>query len=68
MEDLLRNTTLTLIENQGATTADIPRLLTDKEYRSRFTRNLQNQEVADFWDMSITRFESTTSWNITGLP
>ena len=49
MEDLLRNTTLTLIENPGSTMADIPRLLTDKDYRARFTDNLRNQDVADFW-------------------
>lgn len=49
MEDLLRNTTLTLIENPGSTMADIPRLLTDPAYREGFEANLRNQEVADFW-------------------
>ena len=52
----MRNTTLTLIENQGATMADIPRLLIDKDYRSRFTRNLQNQEVADFGEYVYNPF------------
>ncbi len=49
MEDLLRNTTLTLIESPGSTMADIPRLLTDREYRAGFETHLSNQEVADFW-------------------
>lgn len=50
MEDLLRNTTLTLLDHPGSTMADIPRLLTDGEYRAPFVAKLSNREVADFWE------------------
>ena len=50
MEDLLRNTALTLIENPGATMADIPRLLTDANYRAPFVSKLHNEDVRGFWE------------------
>lgn len=49
MEDLLRNTALTLIDNRGATMADIPRILTDPGYRAGFVKNVRNEEVRGFW-------------------
>lgn len=55
MEDLLRNTALTLIENPGATMADIPRLLTDPVYRATFVDKVQNEEVRGFWEYTYNK-------------
>ncbi len=46
---LLENVIDTLIENPGATMADIPALLQDDTRRSQFVSHLQNREVKNYW-------------------
>ncbi len=49
LEHLLRNSLLTLLEQQNATLADILRLFDDKEYRRRCAARLSNAQVKKFW-------------------
>jgi hypothetical protein len=50
MEHILRNTLLTLLEQPGATMADIQPLLTDEEFRAKAVGNIGNAQVRRFWD------------------
>ena len=49
LEDLLHNVALTLIENPPYTLAEVPKLLRDDRFRDQLTRQLQNEDVRDFW-------------------
>ena len=54
MEDILRNTLLALCE-KGLTMLEIPRFLTDKDFRSYLLQDLVNEEVKEYWKR---RFDS----------
>jgi hypothetical protein len=49
LEHLLRNVVFTLLEVPGTTLGDIPRLLSDKDYRQSVIRDLSNEVVRSFW-------------------
>jgi len=49
LEHLLRNVVFTLLEAGNATFADIPRLLSDREYRSSLMGMVSNEMVREFW-------------------
>lgn len=49
MEDLLRNTALTLIANPGYTMDEIPLLLTDEEAREKIVGNVRSSQLRLFW-------------------
>lgn len=49
LEHLLRNVLYTLLAQPEATLGDIPRLFSDKDFRKDALRNLENEEVRDFW-------------------
>ncbi len=49
MEHILRNTLHSLLETQDATFPDILRLLTDSRFRSGVVRNLENEQVREYW-------------------
>jgi hypothetical protein len=49
LEHLLRNVIWTLLENEGSSFADIPRLLLDRDYRTAATKNVTNEIVRDYW-------------------
>lgn len=49
LEHLLRNVIFTLLEVQGASLGDIPRLLTDSRFRGAIVPKLSNPEVRRFW-------------------
>ncbi len=49
MEHILRHAILALLEQKDATIADVPRLLTDKDYRRAIARRLENTQVKSFW-------------------
>jgi DNA helicase HerA-like ATPase len=49
LEHLLRNVVFTLLEAGDATFADIPRLLSDREYRSSLVGKVSNEMVREFW-------------------
>jgi len=56
LEHLLRNVAFTLLEVPGSTIADIPSLLTDKDFRAAFVNQLQNEAVRDFWETEFARY------------
>lgn len=56
LEHLLRNVAFTLLEVPGSTVADIPPLLTDKEFRASLIAQVQNEAVRDFWETEYARY------------
>jgi len=55
LEHILRNATLTLLEQPEATLADVLRLLDDPSYRTRAVGRVSNAQVRRFW---LTEYES----------
>jgi energy-coupling factor transporter ATP-binding protein EcfA2 len=49
LEDVLRCSLYLLIDTPGSTLMDIPRLLTDKPFRTRLLESCTNEVVARFW-------------------
>ncbi len=49
MEYILRNALLTLVEREGATMMDIPRLLTDKRFRDQYLLAVPDPTMLTFW-------------------
>jgi len=49
LEHILRNALLALLDQKQATLADVLRLLDDKSYRERVAREVQNEQVRNFW-------------------
>ncbi len=62
MEYILRNTLLTLVERPGATLLDIPKLLTNPQFRNKYLESVTDQVVHEFWkkeyDKYSERFQS----------
>lgn len=56
MEHILRNTLLTLLDQPHATLADIPRILTDKDYRAKACDHIINQHVKNFWEQEYNKY------------
>jgi hypothetical protein len=56
LEHLLRNVAFTLLEVPGSTVADIPPLLTDKEFRASLVAQIHNEAVRDFWEGEYARY------------
>jgi len=59
LEHILRHCVLTLLEMPGATLLDIPRLLTNKEYRKAILPKIKNQQIRQFW---LFEFEKYSAW------
>lgn len=59
LEHILRNSLLTLLEYPKSTLLDIPRLLTDKEFRKKVLEDTANRQVRDFW---FSEFEKYSAW------
>ena len=59
LEHILRNSILTLLEYPGSTLLDIPRLLTDKEFRKQVLQSVNHQQVREFW---LFEFEKYSAW------
>ncbi|MBW1716110.1 MAG: type IV secretion system DNA-binding domain-containing protein, partial [Deltaproteobacteria bacterium] len=59
LEHILRNSIMTLLEYPGSTLLDIPRLLTDKEFRKQVLQSLTHQQVREFW---LYEFEKYSAW------
>lgn len=49
MEHILRNTLLALLDQPRALMPDILRMLDDKTFRARAIRNIENEQVREFW-------------------
>lgn len=59
LEHILRHAVLTLLEYPGSTPLDIPRLLTDKDFRKIVLEKLSHQQVKEFW---LFEFEKYSAW------
>jgi hypothetical protein len=46
----IRNTAFTLLENPGLTMAEIPALLSNRDFRAGIVPNVRNPQVQIFWD------------------
>lgn len=56
LEHLWRNVVVTLLETPRSSFADIPALLTDRDYRRDVVADLENQAVREFWDNEYARY------------
>jgi len=59
LEHILRHAVLTLMEYPDGTLLDIPRLLTDKDFRQAILPYIKHQQVREFW---FTEFEKYSTW------
>lgn len=59
LEHILRHSILTLLEYPQSTILDIPRLLTDKEFRKHVLESVTQQQVREFW---LYEFEKYSAW------
>jgi hypothetical protein len=60
LEHILRHCILTLLEYPDSTLLDIPRLLTDKEFRGHVLSFVRHQQVREFW---LFEFEKYSAWH-----
>lgn len=56
LEHLLRNVVFTLLEAGDASFADIPRLLSDREFRGTLVRRVSNEMVRAFWEKEFAGY------------
>ncbi len=59
LEHILRHAIFTLLEYPDATLLDLPRLLTNKDFRYMVLRQVTNQQVREFW---FSEFEKYSAW------
>jgi len=59
LEHILRHSIFTLLEYQKATLLDIPKLLTQKEFRTTVLKSVTNAQVRAFW---FYEFEKFSAW------
>jgi type IV secretory pathway TraG/TraD family ATPase VirD4 len=58
LEHILRNSILTLLEQPKSTILDIPRLLTDKDFRAEIIVKVKNQQVREFWFSEFEKYSA----------
>jgi len=59
LEHILRHSLFTLLECPQSTLLDLPRLLTDKEFRKAILKHLISKPVKEFW---LYEFEKYSAW------
>ncbi len=59
LEHILRHSVLTLLDYPQSTLLDIPKLLTDKDFRQGVIKRINNQQVREFW---LFEFEKYSAW------
>lgn len=59
LEHILRHSLLTLLEYPQSTLLDLPRLLTDREFRKRVLQSVTHQQVREFW---VFEFDKYSAW------
>jgi hypothetical protein len=59
LEHILRHSVLTLLEYPDSSLLDLPRLLTDKDFRRVVLEYVKHQQVRDFW---FNEFEKYSAW------
>lgn len=55
LEHILRHCLLTLLTAPGSTLLDIPRLLTDKEFRQGILRQVRDRHLLEFWTLEFEK-------------
>ncbi len=58
LEHILRHALLTLLENPGSTLLDLPKLLTDEQFRELALRRVTRPEVRSFWYAEFGRYSA----------
>jgi hypothetical protein len=58
LEHILRHALLTLMERPGSTFIDLPRLLTDKDFRAGVLAGVTTQHVKQFWFSEFDKYSS----------
>ncbi len=58
LEYLLRNVILGLLEYPGSTLLGVPRMLVDKEYRSKVVKKISDPVVKSFWINEFTKYSN----------
>ena len=56
LEHLLRNVVFALLESGNGTLADIPRLLSDRDFRRIMTAKVSNEAVRTFWEKEFAGY------------
>jgi len=59
LEHILRHSVLTLLDYPQSTLLDIPKLLTDKDFRQGVIKRISNQQVREFW---LFEFDKYSAW------
>jgi type IV secretory pathway TraG/TraD family ATPase VirD4 len=59
LEHIFRNTLFTLLEYPNSTLLDIPRLLTNKEFRLKVLNHVNHQQIREFW---FYEFDKYSAW------
>jgi len=58
LEHILRHSILTLLERPNSTILDIPKLLTDKDFRAEIILRVKNQQVREFWFSEFEKYSA----------
>jgi len=58
LEHILRNSILTLLERPNSTILDIPKLLTDKDFRGEIISKVKNRQVREFWFSEFEKYSA----------
>jgi len=58
LEHILRNSILTILERPNSTILDIPKLLTDKDFRAEIIVKVKNQQVREFWFSEFEKYSA----------
>ncbi len=58
LEHILRNSIMALLEYPASTLLDMPRLLTDKEFRMKVLASITNQQVREFWLFEFEKYSA----------
>jgi hypothetical protein len=58
LEHILRNSIMALLENPTSTLLDMPKLLTDKEFRMIVIASITNQQVKEFWLFEFEKYSA----------
>jgi type IV secretory pathway TraG/TraD family ATPase VirD4 len=58
LEHILRNSIMALLENPTSTLLDMPKLLTDKEFRMIVVASITNQQVREFWFFEFEKYSA----------
>jgi hypothetical protein len=56
MEHIFRHTLWALVQAEGSTLADVPRILLDKNFRAGITRNISDPILREFWTHEFGRY------------